>query len=424
MPTVFEVIKSQKLGKKIEELIEVVEDINDEYLPFEIREIHISGSVLRTPEARDVDVAVHAFEVKEAKEEWQNFTKALRENKWKILKLVDEYREEIYPERLNFQNFIHRYTDKLANLGLKQLWIYECLPMFRLEDFTNVAVPWDVRDSMPTLIRRRICSQMHCGSLELHVIYYAEGKRPENEFLLKIPSVPIWNHEEGILEISEETLKEHFFKELKRLIELSQMILNGNIDISAYMPARYLMKNHEDNFFLTKLFRDALLKEVENLRGLIKSYTKIDPEQITIGELQDINSKLRKGQKHMEHLGIVWEATVKAWDEVMRGAPIHALHLSEKYGSRTLEELIFRVVSRRVTSSYPRVIKTKDVKRILNEVGLLKVRNNRKPQTALQNGSCFAFTLAVIFNALRSLSSSSSLSCLRSTMTSFLLRST
>ncbi len=150
------------------------------------------------------------------------------------------------------------------------------------------------------------------------------------------------------------------------------MILNGNIDISAYMPARYLMKNHEDNFFLTKLFRNALLKEVENLRGFIKGYAKIDPEQITIEELQDINSKLRKSQKHIEHLGIVWEATVKAWDEVMRRAPIHALHLSEKYGSGTLEELIFRIVSRRVTSSYPRVIKTKDVKRIFNEVGLLK----------------------------------------------------
>ncbi|WP_297069181.1 hypothetical protein [Thermococcus sp.] len=68
-----------------------------------------------------------------------------------------------------------------------------------------------------------------------------------------------WNHEERILEISEETLKEHFLKELKRLIELSQMILNGNIGIFAYMPARYLMKNDKDNFFLTKLFKDVLI---------------------------------------------------------------------------------------------------------------------------------------------------------------------
>ncbi len=46
--------------------------------------------------------------------------------------------------------------------------------------------------------------------------------------------------------------------------------------------------------------------------------------------------------------------------------------LSEKYGSRTLEELIFRIVSRRVTSSYPWVIKIKEVKEIFNEIGLLK----------------------------------------------------
>ena len=372
MPTVFEIIKSRKLERKISELIEVVEDLNDDYLPFEIREIHISGSALRTPEARDVDVTIHAFEVKGAREEWQNFIKALREKKWKILKLVDDYREEIYPERLNFQNFIRWYADELAKLGLKQLWIYEWLPMFRLEDFTNVAIPWDVKVSMPTLIRRKICSQIHCGSLELHVIYYAQGKRPENEFFLETPSVPIWNYEDGILEIPEETLKEYFLKELKRLIELSRLIINGDVDIFAYMPVRYLMENPEDNFFLTKLFRGALLKEVENLKGLIENYAEVDPKQVTIGELQDINTKLRKSQKRIEHLGIVWEATVKAWNEVMGGAPMHALRLSKKYGSRTLEELIFRIVSRRVTSSYPRVIKTKDVKGIFNEIGLLK----------------------------------------------------
>jgi len=372
MPTIFELIKTRKLKEKFEKLIDVVEDINDEYLPFEIREIHISGSVLRTSEARDVDVSVHAFEVEDVKKEWQSFMKALRENKWKILKFVDEYREEIYPERVNFQDFIYWYADELTDLGLEPFWIEEWLPMFRLEDFTGAAVPWDVRESMPTLIQRKICSQMHCGSLELHVIYYAKGKRLHNEFFLEIPSVPVWDHEKGILEISEETLKEHFLKELKRLIELSQGILSGNIDVFAYMPARYLMKNREDNFFLTKLFRDALLKEAENLRELLKIYNRIDPELITIQELRSINSKLRNSQKHIEHLGIVWEATVKAWDEVMREPPRHAVWLSEKYRSRTLEELIFRVVSRRVTSSYQRIIKTKDVKKIFNEMGLLK----------------------------------------------------
>ncbi len=130
-----------------------------------------------------------------------------------------------------------------------------------------------------------------------------------------------WNHEERILEISEETLKEHFLKELKRLIELSQMILNGNIGIFAYMPARYLMKNDKDNFFLTKLFKDILIGGVENLKELLKIYNGTGLEQITIGELQDINSKLRNSQKHIEHLGIVWEAAVKAWDEVMREPP-------------------------------------------------------------------------------------------------------
>ncbi|ASJ09495.1 hypothetical protein A3L11_09730 [Thermococcus siculi] len=373
MPTVFDLIKAQKLKGKIEELIEVVEDVNRDYLPFEIREIHLSGSVLRTPEARDVDTTIHAFEVKEVRGEWQDFVRVLRENKWKILKLVDKYREEMYLKRINFRDFIYEYADELVNLGIKQPWIYKWLPMFRLEDFTNVAVPYDVRDFMPTLIQRRICSQMHCGSLELHVVYYPEGQRPDNEFFLGIPSISIWNYKKGILEISEETFKEYLLKEFQRLTELSQMILNGNIDIFAYMPARYLMENHEDNFFLTKLFREAILSEVENLKGLIKSYTKIDLDQITIEELQDINSKLRKSQKHIEHLGIVWEATVNAWDEVMGGAPVHALRLSEKYRSRTLEELIFRVVSRRVTSSYPRVIKTKDVKKIFNEIGLMSM---------------------------------------------------
>ncbi len=68
----------------------------------------------------------------------------------------------------------------------------------------------------------------------------------------------------------------------------------------------------------------------------------------------------------------MWEAAVKAWDEVMREPPGHVMWLSEKYGSRTLEELIFRIVSRRVPSSYPWVIKIKDVKEIFNEIGLLK----------------------------------------------------
>lgn len=378
MPAIFDLIKSQKLKKKIEELIEVIEDINDDYLPFEIREIHVSGSVLRTSEARDVDIAIHAFEVNEVKEEWQNFIKALRENKWKILKLVDEYQEEIYPERVDFRDFVYWYSDELIDLGLEPFWVEEWLPMFRLEDFMRTAVPWDVRDSMSTLIQRKICSQMHCGSLELHVIYYAEGMRPENEFFLEIPSIPIWNHEEGILEISEETLKEHFLKELQRLIELSQIILSGDIGIFAYIPAVYLMKNYEDNFFLTKLFRDAALKEVKNLRELIKRGNEINLDSVSIQELQSINSKLRNSQKHIEHLGIVWEATVKAWNEIMKEPLGHALWLSEKYKAKTLEELLFRIVSRRVISSYPQVIKTKDVKRIFEDVGLLKSEESRK----------------------------------------------
>ncbi|ASJ01874.1 hypothetical protein A3L09_00670 [Thermococcus profundus] len=373
MPTVFDLIKAQKLKGKIEELIEIVEYVNRDHLPFKIREIHLSGSVLRTSGARDIDITIHAFEVKEVRREWQDFIRDLRENKWKILELVDKYREEMHLKRVNFLDFIYEYADELINLGLKQPWVYNWLPMFRLEDFTNVAVPYDVRDFMPTLIRRRICGQIHCGSLELHVVYYPEGQRPDNEFFLNIPRLPIWSYKKGILEISEETFREYLIKEFQRLIEVSQMILNGNINIFAYMPAKYLMESNKDNFFLTKLFRKAVLGEVENLKGLIESCTKIDPEQTTIKELQDINSKLRKSQKHIEHLGIVWEATVKAWDEVMRGSPVHALWLSEKYGSKTLEELIFRMVSRRVTSSYPRVIKTKDVKKIFNEIGLMSM---------------------------------------------------
>ncbi|KUH32941.1 hypothetical protein APY94_07795 [Thermococcus celericrescens] len=372
MPTIFEIIKSPKLSEKLEELIETVEDINDDYYPFEIREIHISGSVLRTSKARDVDITIHAFEVPEVKEEWEAFMKALRENKFNILNLVDSYREDIYPDRVNFEEFVYWHFEELTELGLEQFWVKNWLPLFRLGDFTEAAAPWDVRSSISTLIQREICKRIHCGNLELHVVYYAEGKWPEKEYFLKIPSIPIWDYNMGLLEISEDKLKEHFIKEFHRLIELSLKIIDGSIGVFAYRPAIYLMKEEGDNSFLTKIFREAVQREILILQKLVEKGRQLNLASLSIQELQDINTKLRNSQKHIEHLGIVWEATADVWDELIRTPMTYLPTLSKKHKVQTFEKLLLKMVSRRVISSYPRVIKSKDVKAIFEEVGLLK----------------------------------------------------
>lgn len=372
MPTIFEIIKSPKLSEKLGELIETVEDINEEYYPFEIREIHISGSILRTSKARDIDITIRAFEVPEVKEEWEAFIRALRENKFKILKLVDLYREEIHPDRVNFGEFVYWHFDELTELGLKPFWVEEWLPLFRLGDFTEVAVSWEVRSSISTLIQREICKRIHCGNLELHVVYYAVGKRPEKEYFLEIPSIPIWNYNEGLLEISEDKLKEHFIREFDRLIKLSLEILDGSIGIFAYMPAIYLMKEEGDDSFLTKIFKEAVQREISVLQKLVERGKQLNPSSLSIQELQEINTKLRNSQKRIEHLGIVWEATATVWNELMRTPVTYLPGFSKRYKVQTLEKLLLKIVSQRVVSSYPRVIKSKDVKTIFEEVGLLK----------------------------------------------------
>jgi len=378
MPTIFEIIESPKLGEKLEELIEAVEEINDEYYPFEIREIHISGSVLRTPEARDVDITIYAFEVPEVKEEWDAFMKALREKKFDILKLVDLYREEIYPDRVNFDEFVYWHFEELTELGLKPFWVENWLPLFQLGDFTEASVPWDVRSSISTLITREICRRIYCGNLELHVVYYVEGKRPENEYFLEIPSIPVWDYNEGLIEISEDTLKKHFIREFHRLIELSLRIIDGSMGIFAYRPAVYLMKAEEDNFFLTKIFREAVQREIKNLQKLVDMRKQLNLRSLSIQELQNINTKIRNTQKHIEHIGIVWETTTKVWDELVRTPLIYLPKLSKKHKAQTFEKLLLKMVSQRVVSSYPRVIKSRDVRAIFEEVGLLNCEGGRK----------------------------------------------
>lgn len=371
MLTVSEIIKSPKLSKKLWELIETVEDINEEYYPFEIREIHISGSILRTSKARDIDITIHAFEVPHVKEEWDAFMKALRENKFKILKLVDLYREEIYPDKVNFGEFVYWYREELRNLGLEPFWVEEWLPLFRLGDFTEATVSWDVRSLISDLIQREICKRIHCGNLELHVVYYAAGKRPEKEHFLEIPSIPIWNYNEGLLEISEDELKEYFIREFNRLIRISQEILDGSIGIFAYMPAIYLMKEEGDNSFMTKIFKEAVQRESSVLQKLVEKGKQLNPSSLSIQDLQEINTKLRNSQKHIEHLGIVWEVTATVWNELMKTPVAYLPGFSKGYKAQTLEKLLLKIVSQRVVSSYPRVIKSKDVKTIFEEVGLL-----------------------------------------------------
>jgi len=299
------VIHSRRARKAIYHVIKRACELNNGYFPVYITKIGLSGSALRIDKPKDVDIVVYIDLRESILNEWYSFKEKLRETFEYVWNMICDL--SLKGERATIEKILERGYNNLLQLGFKNEWLKNWMIWVKITDYRWMLDRglWMIgpRFDMGDLTRRYLKYNWKRPRLEIHFNPLDERIKVAPD---RIPNVVIWDHYEGIVIPTEESLIRFYTEEYEELMNVTRKLINLESGLSyLYDVAIYYVK------YEPKVVYDVLKNVIKKLRKFlienIMDLKYLSRKSVNVYELKQYNTLMRKKLKTICLIGQIIE---------------------------------------------------------------------------------------------------------------------
>lgn len=243
------VIKSTKAKKALIYVVKRAKEFNKSYEPVRITDIGLSGSSLRTPNPRDIDIVVRIIHRKDMYIKWEVFQSRLVEAYPIIWNCIEGLRKK--GKRVKIARVYNKLRNELLEMGFQQEWLDDWLVWLNVPDYE-----WGVKRSfIPPYIDFNLLVSKYLRhgwvrprlEFEVVIMDYKDPAfaRPDDVPEETIPYVILWNRRFGFVRPPHKSVQNFLMDETNELLKIMESILKFRDDKVPYIykPAISFLKN-------------------------------------------------------------------------------------------------------------------------------------------------------------------------------------